>query len=734
MLALSLVAPLEAQQSRAVTAEDYERARQFLEPSLSGLVVGGTVNATWARDGRFWYRNTTRSGTEIVVIDPVAKSRTRCDPTVASCDGLAISTNNWQDGGRSRRADRLEGGPGGPGEAGDGARGGTPPLSLSPDGRRGVFVRDWNLWVRDVDTGAERQLTHDGVQYFGYATDNAGWTSSDRALVRWSPDSKRLATQQQDERNVGEMYLLPTVVGHPNLTVRRMPLPGDTAVAMLHRVVIDVDARTITRLRMPPDFHRGTIGDNVRMDDYQWNADGTKLAIASMSRDYKRVWLSIADAATGAVREVYEEVVPTQFEAHPQWQVLWATNELVWPSERDDWSQLYLYDLTTGAIENQITRGDGPVRSILRLDERSRTVWFSAQGKEPGEDPYFRHIYRVGLDGKHLMPLTPGVGDHTAQLSPDAKYVVDSYSQPDVPPVVMLRDGATGAPVMPLEKADISELLATGWKPPIPIKMTARNGKTAIYGLMFVPTRLDPHAKYPVINNIYPGPEPLSVGSRSFAAARGDRQALAELGFVVVSIDGMGTTGRSKSFQDAYYGAMGRDNTIPDQIAGMRQLAQEYPFIDIERVGVWGHSGGGFATTSAMFRHPDFFKVGIAESGNQDQRAYHDDWGERYQGLLIRSPNGTDNYEAEANQNFAKNLTGHLMLAHGTMDDNVAPAETMLVVDALIKANKEFDLVLIPNALHGYGTASDWMMRRRWDYFVRWLAGGTPPVWNEEQR
>jgi dipeptidyl aminopeptidase/acylaminoacyl peptidase len=228
------------------------------------------------------------------------------------------------------------------------------------------------------------------------------------------------------------------------------------------------------------------------------------------------------------------------------------------------------------------------------------------------------------------------------------------------------------------------------------------------------------------VNNVYPGPQTGSTGARSFSAARGDRQALAELGFIVVTIDGMGTPGRSKAFQDAYYGAMGRDNTIPDQIAGMKELAAKYPYIDIDRAAIWGHSGGGFATTTAMFRFPDFFKVGIAESGNHDQRENEDDWGERYQGLVVRNADG-DNYDAEANQNFAKNLKGHLLLAHGTMDTNVPPYQTMLIADALIKANKDFDLLMIPNSNHGYGAASNYMMRRRWDYFVKWLLGVEPP-------
>ena len=715
-------------QGRTVTVADYDRARQMLAPALNGLVVGGAVAPTWAPDGRFWYRNTTLAGTEIVVIDPAAKTRKSCASTVTECEGLAISAGGG--GGR--------GGRGGGGRAGGGGRGGAAakgePLSMSPDGKKGVFVRDWNLWVRDAASGAEKQLTRDGAKWNGYATDNAGWASSDRAMVQWSPDSRRVATQQQDERNVGEMYLVNTTVGHPNLTVQKMPLPGDTAMAMLTRVIVDVDAGTTTKLQMPVDFHRGTIGDNIRMEDYQWNADGTKLAIASVTRDHKRVWLSVADASTGTVRKVYEETVPTHYESHAQWQVLWATNEFIWTSERDNFSQLYLYDLASGALKNKITSGDGPVLAITKFDEPGRTVWFSAEGKDPGEDPYFRHLYRVKLDGKNMVSLTPDVGDHSPVLSPDAKYVIDTYSQPDIPPVVVLRDGATGKTIMPLEKADISKLLATGWKPPVPIKMVAHDGKTAIYGLMFPPTHMVAGQKYPIINNIYPGPQSGSTGSRSFSAARGDRQALAELGFVLVTIDGMGTPGRSKSFEDAYYGAMGRDNTIPDQIAGMKQLAQKYPYIDIDKAGIWGHSGGGFGTTSAMFRYPDFFKVGIAESGNHDQRLYEDDWGERYQGLLVKGADGTDgssNYDAEANENFAKNLKGHLLLAHGSVDNNVPSAETMVVVDALIKANKEFDMVIIPNVPHGYGAASDWMMRKRWDYFVRWLAGNTPPFWND---
>jgi dipeptidyl-peptidase 4 len=709
--------PLAAQRA-TLTEQDYARAERFLAANLQGLVVGGAVDATWLPDERFWYRNQTLTGMEVVVVDPAKKTRT----VYPDCAAAAVDCVAAAPAGGARGGGRGRGGRGGGPTSSDGK-----PLSVSPDGARAVFVRDWNLWLRDMKSSHEKALTTDGVEYFGYATDNAGWSSSDRAIVSWSPDSKKVATQQQDERNVGDMYLVNTTVGHPTLRVSKFPLPGDPVMAMLHRVVIDTESAAMTRLRMAPDFHRATLGDNISMNDYNWSPDGTRLALASVSRDHKHVWLRVADTSTGAVREVFDETVPTQFESRTGWRVLWGSNEVVWHSERDNWGQLYLFDLQSGKLTRQITTGEGPVMQIARIDEKTRTLWFGAHGREKEQDPYFLHFYRTSLDGGPAVSLTPDNGTHAIQLSASGRYLVDTYSKPDVPPVVVLRDGSTGAPLLPLEKADISKLLATGWKPPMPIRMTAHDGKTDIYGLLFRPTNFEPSKKYPIVNHVYPGPQTGSTGSRSFTPARGDRQALAELGFIVVTIDGMGTPGRSKAFQDAYYGAMGRDNTIPDQIAGMKELAQKYPWVDLSRAGIWGHSGGGFATTTAMFRFPDFFKAGIAESGNHDQRENEDDWGERYQGLLVKNADGTDNYEAEANQNFAKNLKGHLLLAHGTMDTNVPPYQTLLVADALIKANKDFELLLLPNQNHGYGTASNYMMRRRWDFFVRWLMDGDPP-------
>jgi dipeptidyl-peptidase 4 len=526
------------------------------------------------------------------------------------------------------------------------------------------------------------------------------------------------------------MYLVQTPVdgGHPVLRAWKYPLPGDPEVAMIHRVVIDVDSGKMTRLKMDPDSHRAMSEDNIDMGEYLWNADGSQLGFVSTDRFHKSSTAKVADTTTGEVRTLFTETEKTHVQTRVQWQIFWDSNEVLWYSQRDGYAQMYLFDLKSGQLKNKITDGAGMVTRVVRIDHPTRTMWYEAVGKEKGQDPYFTHLYRVGLDGKNNVSLTPDNGTHSVQLSPDGKYVVDTFSQPDVAPETSLRDARTGALIMPLEKADISKLLATGWKPPMQIKMKSADGRWDIYGMLFRPTNFDETRKYPIINQAYPGPQSGSVGSRAFTAARGDKQALAELGFVVVSIDGTGTPNRSKAFTDVYYGAMGQHNTIPDQIAGMKELAQRFPWIDIEKTAMWGHSGGGFITADALLRAPynDFFKVGIAESGNHDQRQYEDDWGERYQGPLVKNPDGTDSYTIEATQTQAAGLKGHLMLIHGTMDNNVPPYNTYLVADALIKANKEFDLLMVPNSGHGY-TPGNYVMRRRWDYFVKHLLGVDPP-------
>jgi len=716
------------------------------------LVFNTPGRPGWLADGRFWYRVQRENRVEFILVDPakggarapafdharlaaalLAASGKAVDPgklpfqTIEFSSGANALSFNFSSKRWKCNLDRYA--------CSEDVR---PPENsvLSPDKKAAAFVRDYNLWVHDMSTGKDTQLTTDGVKDFGYATDNAGWVKSDRPILLWSPDSKKIATFQQDQRGVGEMYLVNTTIGHPKLEAWKYPLPGDDVVTTIQRVIVDVESKRVVRLKVAADQHRSTLCDHVacrgsEWADVQWSPDSSHLAFASSTRDHKNVRMREASVETGEVREVTEESVPTQYESgdgRVNWQALYASNELLWYSERSGWGHLYLRDWKTGSQIAPITSGDWLVRQVLRVDEKNRVIFFLAAGREPGRDPYFSHLYRVNFDGSGLKLLTPEDANHEVSLPPSdiplGCCFVDTYSKPDVPQVSVLR-GWNGELIATLEKTDISKLQAAGWKPPTPITVKARDGKTNLYGLMYRPTNLDRNRKYPIVNHIYPGPQGGSVGSRSFAASRGDAQALAELGFIVIEVDGMGNPTRSKAFHDFYYGNMG-DNTLPDQIAAMKQIAERYSYVDLDRAGIYGHSGGGFATADAMFRYPDFFKVGISEAGNHDNRSYEDDWGERYEGLLTRNPSGGNNYDDQANAALAKNLKGHLLLAHGTMDSNVPPYNTLLVVDALIKANKDFDLIMLPNRNHGFGN-EPYMVRRRWDYFVRYLMGAEPP-------
>jgi dipeptidyl aminopeptidase/acylaminoacyl peptidase len=759
LLLIAAPLPLAAQSTRTLTVDDYARAERMLGTTTAPLVTGLGVRATWLPDGRFWYRTSVANGFAFVMVDPARRTRTSAfDQTRVAqalsaaanfrvdANRLPFSTVQYSKDGRSISVTTASNGRWKCDLQAytcvtiDSANAiSDPPQNsvVSPDGTRAVYIRDYNLWMMDLGTRQVTQLTTDGVKDFGYATDNAGWVKSDRPVVVWSPDSKKIATFQHDGRGTSMMYLVEAKVGEPALQAWRYPLPGDSVIFRLHRVVIDVsaaDGARVVRFQMPPDQHRSTISDHVVNEgtwaDVEWYPDGSRIAFVSSSRDHKQANLRVADASTGAIRDVLEERVTTQFESGIpdagtiNWRVLPASNEVLWWSQRDNWGHLYLYDLNTGRLKQRITSGAWNVAELLRVDEKARTLYFIGVGREPGRNPYFKHFYKIRMDGSGLTLLTPEDADHTITLAPDARTFVDLYSTPTTPPVSVLRD-LNGRVVLQLERADASRLVSAGWKPPTPITVKARDGRTDLYGLLYTPTRLDSTQKYPIVNYIYPGPWGSSVGSWSFSPARGDNQALAELGFVVVQINGMGTAWRSKSFNDAYYDNMG-DNGLPDQVAGMKELAQRYRFIDIDRAGIWGHSGGGFATAGAMFRYPEFFKVGISESGNHDNRVYEDDWGERFQGLL-RKTNGSDNYASQANQLIAKNLKGKLLLAHGAMDDNVPPYNTSLVVDALTKANKDFDLIIFPYARHGFAAMSNYMTRRRWDYFVKHLMGAEPP-------
>lgn len=749
LLASSNPATARQQEKRILTAEDYARAEKFLRQHTDPLVFGARVRANWIDDSRFWYRNDIPEGYEFVLVDANKKQRIRAfdheklasalsevsgksykpfrlpfqsfeysddrGSLIFQVDSLQyrydIRHNRCEKGEPGKRVDRN--------------------MIISPNGTRGAFIRDHNLWVKDVSTGSETQLTHDGIEDFGYATNNAGWTKSERPVLLWSPDSKKIATFQHDGRGVGEMYLVTTNVGHPKLEAWKYPLPEDKEIFRIYRVVIHVEEPRVVRLQMLPDQHRSTITDHIalrtgELADAEWSPDSSQLAFVSVSRDHKRVVLRTADPETGTVRDVLEEKVDTFFESgfnSVNWHVINESNEVIWYSQRDDWGHLYVYDLETGEFKRRITSGDWNVLQVLRIDRKNRILYFTGAGREQG-DPYFQYLYRIKMDGSDFKLLTPTNANHSISFSPSGDYFIDTFSTPVEPQIHEIRD-KIGHKILTIEKADISRLIKAGWKPPVPFSVKARDGKTDLYGLMFKPTNFDADKKYPIINNIYPGPQTGSVGSRSFSASRGDRQALAELGFVVVSLDAMGTPMRSKSFHAAYYGNMG-DNGLPDQITGMKQLAERFPWIDIERAGIYGGSGGGFASTDAILRYPDFFKVAVSSSGNHDNRNYEDDWGEKWQGLLKTNSDGTTNYDNQANQLLAKNLKGKLLLAHGTMDSNVPMYNTLLVVNELIAANKDFDLILFPNRGHGIGRES-YFMRRRWDYFVEHLMGAVPP-------
>jgi dipeptidyl aminopeptidase/acylaminoacyl peptidase len=376
---------------------------------------------------------------------------------------------------------------------------------LSPDGNKAAFIKEHNLWVRDTKTGEQKQLTTDGIKDFGYATDNAGWTSSDRPVLRWSPDSKKIATFKQDQRKTGEMYLYTTNVGHPQLKAWKYPLPGDKEVTMIHRCIINVDEPQVIMLKMDPDQHRGTLSDDISssgtFDDVDWNAEATELAFVSTSRDHKNEKFRIANALTGDIRDVFEETVTTQFESGQgaiNWRYLQKTNEIIWYSERDDWGHLYLYDATTGKLKNQITQGNWVVTRMLRVDEKNRMIYFMSTGQQP-ENPYFAQLCRIGFDGKNFSVLSPGPGMHQISYAPSENYFIDTYSKPDVPSVTVLRD-KNGKQLLELERTDVSRLKNTGWKPPMPFTVKSADDKWDLYGLMYTPTHLDPKAKYPIVD------------------------------------------------------------------------------------------------------------------------------------------------------------------------------------------------------------------------------------------
>ena len=747
----------DSNQKEIVTLEDYQNAAKHLSSNLNQYVYNSVNSIQWKSTDYLTYQKTVKGGTQFMKVDIANKQKSEAfdhqkvadklnallekeytattlpfrsftfnddisaiefsiERTSYSCDLNSYEITEKE--GSSARRSRNE--------------------SVSPNGKLAAYIKDYNLWVKNLETGKSKQVTFDGFEDFGYATNNAGWIKSDVPVLKWSPDSKKIATMQQDARGVGEMYLTSTNVGHPKLEAWKYALPGDKIIFQIERVVVHVDGTPKTvRLKTDRDYQRSTTTDHIAdwdgtFLDLNWSDDSEDIYFISSSRDHKIANLKVANSNTGKVSSIYTEEIATYYESGvdaENWYALPSTNEFLWFSERDNWGHLYLYDLISGELKHQITKGDWAVQQVLKIDEEKRQIIFTAGGKEEG-NPYHRYVYRIGFDGNNLVNLTPNKGDHSISPNTDWTYFVDTYSSTDTPPVSVIRN-AEGAIVIELETTDITDLKANGWQQPIEFITKARDNETDLYGIMYLPSHYNENKKYPVLNYIYPGPQAGSVGNYSWRATRRDNQALAELGFVVVAVDAMGTPKRSKSFHDAYYGNLG-DNGLPDNITTIKQLAERYKGMDIERVGIWGHSGGGFASTGALLRYPDFYDVAVSGAGNHDNRNYEADWGEKWHGLLENNElegegDGTTNYDSQANQLLVNNLKGKLLITHGSMDNNVPPSNTMLVVEALIKANKDFDFILFPNKRHGYGDMTNYMTRRKWDYFVKHLKNAEPP-------
>jgi len=773
LAALVLIAlPVAAEQPQ-LSREDYARAEQYLIWNIGKLAFKIQVVPHFVgKSDRFWYKLDTRGGKEFMLVDPALNTKqpafdqVRLAASLSAASGKAYEANNLPfDGiefikdGRAIQFDiekvrwtvdlstyactKEET----PKENPEGE-------SLSPDGKWAAFVKDYNIYVRPTDGGPEVQLTTDGEAYYDYGSESEQSTvavtqrlsgKKQPPVLVWSPDSRKILTHKLDQRKVEPLYLLqsaPPQGFRPLLHSYRYALVGDPNLPLAELAVLDVEKKTKTAFKTDP--YLVLYMSPISTKRAWWSEDSRIVYFAEEERALKAARLKAADALTGETRTLIEEKGATYVELNiylgnaPNVRVLGNGAEFIWFSERDGWAHLYLYDGKTGALKNQITKGPWVVGDILRVDEKNRWVYFTAGGREKGRDPYYRHLYRIRLDGTGLELLTPEDADHTVadmlsggafglvpRFSPSGNYFVDTFSRMDLAPVTVLRD-ASGRLVREFEKADLEPLLATGWKWPERVTVKARDGTTDLYGLIYKPSNFDPAKKYPVIDGIYPGPQitrtPKSFGPNVYYLyGVCEDSALAELGFIVVNIDGLGTPFRSKAFHDWSYGKMEEAGGLEDHIAGIRQLTAGRPYMDISRVGIYGHSGGGFASTHAILAYPDFYKVAVSSAGNHDQRGYLAGWGEQYQGLLQG-----DNYKAQANAGLAANLKGKLLLVHGDMDDNVHPALTLQVVDALVKANKDFDLLILPNRNHSFGL-DPYFTRRLWDYFVRHLAGAEPP-------
>lgn len=588
----------------------------------------------------------------------------------------------------------------------DDEKGGGP--VTSPDGKWVAYVRENNVWVREKATGRERQLSYDGTIGFYYSS-----------YIRWSPDSRKLVScklRPAEKRYVYYVESSPSDQLQPRLHKQEYAKPGDELT-----------------FKVPCIFHVETgkaivpstelFSHQYALHAPQWTADSKHIIFDYNERGHKVYRVLECSAETGEVRPVIEEthdkyVNYTRYFRHN----LADGRHIIWMSERDNWNHLYMYDRTTGRPTHQITKGEWYVREVLRVDEENKWIYFSANGVNRNEDPYHIRYYRIGFDGRNMEDLTPAKGMHSARFSADMAYLVDVCSTAEVPPVAVLRSGTDGRKVMSLEKADISRLEAAGWRKPEVFSAKGRDGKTDIWGLIYRPSNFSPDKRYPIVEYIYQGPGSQYV-PKSFISYDWNMSSLAELGFIVVMVDGMSTSFRSREFENVCYQNL-QDAGLPDHMAWLRAAARKYPYMDIDRVGIFGASAGGQESTNAVLLHPDFYKAAYSACGCHDNRMDKIWWNELWMGYPVG-----EQYRKSSNVENAHLLRRPLMLVVGELDDNVDPASTMQVADALIKARKDFELVVLPGAGHTMGELFG--ERKRFDFFVRHLMGVTPPSWDE---
>jgi len=717
------------------TLEDYQRA-DALRAMVSGLLVDSIADLDWIGESdRFWYRKTGREGKEFILVDA---DRRRSEPAfdherlaekLGRAAGeeyepgeLPFNSIEFIDEGRELRF-AVEGwwwtcelesyecrkgeevrrrGRGGSGPASD-----EPRVFVSPDSTREAFVRDHNVWVRELSEGEEAQLSFDG-------SDGEYYSES----ISWSPDSRMFVatlTRPGFERIIHYVESSPDDQVQPDHVTRVYTKPGD-ALTVRNPRLFRIDTGEVAELDDTLFANQYSLGRIV------WREDSRGFTFEFNQRGHQVYRVLEADAATGSVRALIEEKSASfiDYSGKRYRYDLDDGREIIWASERDGWNHLYLYDGVTGEVKNRITQGEWVVRGVVDVDEESREIILQGSGREPG-DPYLIHYYRIGFDGSGLTMLTEGEGNHSAEFSDDGEYFVDTWSRVDSPPVSVLRRTSNGRVVMELEESDITDLLATGWKIPEVFTTKGRDGTTDIWGIICRPTGFDASKSYRVIEYIYAGPHSSHV-PKTFRSYH-SMQALAELGFIVVQVDGMGTNNRGKTFHDVCWQDLG-DAGFPDRILWHRAIADRYPWYDIDDgVGIYGTSAGGQNSTGAVLFHPDFYTVAVSSCGCHDNRMDKIWWNEQWMGWPIGP-----HYEASSNVVNAHRLEGRLFLIVGEMDTNVDPASTMQVVDALIEAGKDFDLLVLPGG--GHTSGGEYGERRRRDFFVKHLLGIEPPDWN----